>query len=237
MEIFINIPFEKKKTTSNIFVTGFNDLKESFNFMFNRQPVLWKLSLIFAAINLFLTPLVLIGFPVLITRYLGFGQDSASRLYGYAQGAIGAGAVLGGLGAGMLSKKLTSKACPFILAGCALSMLVAGGALHALKVPMVVYIMLVAGGSLLVALSTLFQIQVMTYLQLLTPKDLIGKVISCFICVCMCTIALGQFIYGIIFDNIDGNMYSPFYAAGLIILGITVFTHRIFYGIESEYLM
>ena len=73
----------------------------------------------------------------------------------------------------------------------------------------------------------------MTYLQLLTPKDLSGKIISCFMCVVMCTIPLGQFIYGFVFEHIGSSKYIPFYVAGFIMIGISVLTRRIFYGIDN----
>ena len=75
MEIFIHIPFEKKKTTGSMFATGFNDLKESFGFMFKEQPVLWKVSLAFSSVNLLLTSLIMVGIPVIITQHLGFAPD------------------------------------------------------------------------------------------------------------------------------------------------------------------
>ncbi|AEF83529.1 permease [Treponema primitia ZAS-2] len=233
MEIFIHIPFEKRKPTGNIFVTGFNDLKDSFVFMFKERPVLWKVSVIYASVNLFLTPLILIGFPVLITQHLGFTSNTANRLYGYAQGVVAAGAISGGLLAGILSTKLKSRASPLILLGCSVSVLIGGIALRTLKGSMEIYIILVIGGGLLTALSTLFQIQVITNLQILTPKELTGKVISCVICLCMCTIPLGQFLYGIVFEKIGSNTYLPFYVSGLLMIGIGVFTRRIFYGIDQ----
>ncbi|MDR3295929.1 MAG: MFS transporter [Clostridiales Family XIII bacterium] len=232
LEIFIHIPFEKKQTTGNIFATGFNDLKESFHFMFQERPVLLKMSLLYASLNLLLTSLVLIAVPVLLTQRLGFAPDAANRLYGYAQGVIAAGAILGGLLAGILSKKLKAKASPFLLAGCALSVLIGGAALHMLKDPMEIYLILVIGCGLLVALSTLFQIQMMSCLQILTPRNLTGKVISCVICVCMCTNPLGQFLYGVIFENIGSGVYLPFYASALLMAGIAVFTRRVFDGID-----
>ncbi|GBF35606.1 ABC transporter [Desulfocucumis palustris] len=234
MEIFICIPFEKRKTTGNIFVTGLGDLKESFSFMFGGRPVIWKISLIFASSNLLLTSLITIALPVIITRHLGFAPDTANRLYGYAQGVIAAGAILGGLLAGVLSNRLRSKTSPVLLIGCSLSILLEGIALQTLSAPMGIYIILIVGGGLLLTLHTLFQIQMMTYLQLLTPNDLIGKVISCFMCVVMCTIPLGQLVYGFVFEHIGSDTYLPFYIAALIMTGISVFTRRIFYGIDHE---
>jgi hypothetical protein len=85
--------FHLKKANKRKYIHyRFNDLKESFSFMFKERLVLWKVSLIYASINLFLTSLMLIGVPVLITQHLGFNLDTANRLYGYAQGVIAAGA-------------------------------------------------------------------------------------------------------------------------------------------------
>lgn len=235
MEIFIHIPFEKRETTNNVFVTGLRDLKESFSFMFRERPVIWKISFIFASSNLLLTSLILIALPVLITQHLGFALDTANRLYGYAQGVIAAGAVLGGLLAGTLSKKLKAKTSPLLLIGCSLFILLEGIALQALNSSMGIYIILIIGCGLLLTLHTLFQIQMMTYLQRLTPANLIGKVISCFMCVVMCTIPLGQFIYGFVFEHIGSSTYLPFYVVALIMIGVSVFTRHIFYGIDFDY--
>ena len=234
MEIFIHIPFEKKQTSGNILVIGFNDLKDSFHFMLKEKPALWKMSLVYAAVNLFLTSLILIGIPVIITQHLEFDADTANRFYGYAMGGIAAGAISGGLLAGILSKKLKLKTSPILLIGCTLSVLAGGVALQMLSRPVGVYIILVVGSSLLTALSTLFQIQVLTYLQTVTPKDLIGKVISCVICICVCTNPIGQFIYGIIFEKLENGLYLPFYAAALIMIGIIVLTRRIFYDFDRN---
>lgn len=40
-------------------------------------------------------------------------------------------------------------------------------------------------------------------------KPNIGKVISCIICICMCSNPIGQFIYGIIFEHIGKIKAKP----------------------------
>ncbi|MFV0432291.1 MAG: MFS transporter [Alphaproteobacteria bacterium] len=229
MEIFIHIPHKKKQYRQNIIALGFSDIKESFHFIFKKQPFLWKTSLIFASINLFLTSLILISLPVLITQFLGFSPDIANRLYGYGQGIIGAGAIIGGLFAAIFAQRLKLSLSPWFLIGCTLSILIIGIALQTLKSPMEIYIILVLACALLITLSTLFQIQIITCLQILTPKHLIGKVISCFICICMCTSPLGQFVYGIIFDKIGTFVFIPFYIAGLLMIIISLCTYHFFY--------
>jgi len=234
MDIFIRIPFEKRAISKNIFATGIIDLKESFHFMLKDQPILWKTSLVFALSNLLLTSLILIGLPVIVTQQLGFAQDAANRLYGYAQGVFAAGAILGGFMASVLSSKLKSKAGTYLLIGCSVCVIVGGLALQMIGIPMAVYLVLIGSCGLLLTTHTIFQIQIMTYLQLLTPKDLIGKVISCFMCVVMCTMPLGQVLYGFAFEHIGHNMYLLFYAAGVIMIGISILTRRIFHGIDNQ---
>ncbi|MDR1135682.1 MAG: MFS transporter, partial [Clostridiales Family XIII bacterium] len=157
-----------------------------------------------------------------------------NRLYGYAQGIMGAGAVLGGVCAGALSNKLKLTASPFLLVGCALSVLMGGIALHLLSSAMAVYVVLIIGGGLLVALSTVFQIQFMTHFQRLTPTNLIGKVISCVLCVCLCTNPIGQFVYGFVFENIRHSIYIPFYVAAILMMGVSIFTRSMFRTINNQ---
>jgi len=162
---------------------------------------------------------------ICICLYKRFNFD---RLYGYTQGVIAVGAVLGGVAAGVLSEKLKSTTSPLFIAGCALSVLLGGMALQILREPIHIYIVLITSCGLLVALSTIFQIRIMSCIQILTPKELIGKVISCDICICMCTMPLGQFIYGFVFEKIENGTYYQFYLAALIMIGISIFTRRIF---------
>jgi len=234
MDGFIHLPFEKREASGNIFTTGMRDLKESFRFMLKERPVLWKISLIFGASNLLLTSLILIGLPVIITQRLGLASDTANRLYGYAQGVVAAGAILGGFLAGAVSGKLKSKTGSILLIGCSLCVCIVGAAMQMLNASVSIYFVLIISCGLLLTIHTIFQIQMMTYLQLLTPKELVGKVISCFMCVVMCTVPLGQAVYGFAFEYISRNMYCLFYVAGFIMMGISLLTMRIFNGIDSQ---
>ena len=232
MEVFIHIPFEKKQANGNIFVTGIRDLKDSFSFMLKKQPVLWKMSIFYASVNLIMTSLVLISIPVIITQHLGFSVDIANRLYGYAEGIIAAGSVLGGILAGTLSKKIKSKSIPFFIIGSAISLMLSGISLQMIKEPIMAYIIMILGCCLMLIFLTVFTVQLMSYIQIITPHNLIGKVISCVICICMCTNPIGQFIYGIVYDNIGSNIYIPFYVASLLMIIISIFSRHIFHYIS-----
>lgn len=234
MEIFLHIPFEEKPKQGNIIETGFKDIRGSFGFIFRRKPIIWKICITYGMVSLLLCALFVIALPVLLIQRLGFSEEVANRLYGYAEGIIAVGSILGGLFAGILGKRLKPKAIPYIIIGCALSILICGIALQFLNSSMTIYIILTVGCCILMILSSLCQVQVMSYIQILTPNDLLGKVISCVICVCMCSAPIGQFLYGIVFEHIGKHTYLPFYIAAAIVVGISIVTRRIFYEIDDE---
>ena len=234
MDAFIHIPHKRRAAQGNIIVTGMSDIKESFRFLVRERPSLLRISVVFSASNLLLTALILVGLPVIITRQLGFDPDDANRLYGYAQGVFAAGAILGGLVAGALSGRLKSKAGPWLLIGCSMCVIIGGMALHLLSAPMAIYIALIVSCGALLMIHTVFQIQMMTYLQILTPDALVGKVISCFMCVVMCTTPLGQLIYGFALEHMPNRAYLLFYAAGGVMIATSVLTRRAFYCIDGE---
>ena len=100
--------------------------------------------------------------------------------------------------------------------------------------PMAVYIVLIISFGLLLTVHTIFQIQMMTFLQILTPEDLVGKVIACFMCVVMGTMPLGQVVYGFAFEHIGGSMYLLLYFAGFIMIIISTLTHGVFTGVDRQ---
>lgn len=234
MEIFIHIPFQKREHTGSMVVSGVRDMKESFYFLVAKKPILLKIAVSYGMISLLLCSLFNIALPILFTQDLGFSENVANTLYGYSQGAIAIGSVLGGLLAGTLSRRLKAHTISYNIIGCALCILVGGIALKVLPSAMGIFGVLTVSCSLLMVLSTLFQIQMMSYIQILTPDDLIGKVISCIICICMCSNPIGQFIYGIIYEHIGKYSYLPFYFAAIITIAMGIFSRRLFVAVENE---
>lgn len=106
MEIFIRIPYRKQESAGSIIGTALGDLRESVHFICRQKPVIGKGLLIACGINLFMSAMIIVGLPYLITEVLPFTAGQANRLYGYAQGALAAGGVVGGISAGALADRL-----------------------------------------------------------------------------------------------------------------------------------
>ncbi|MEE1255873.1 MAG: MFS transporter [Lachnospiraceae bacterium] len=216
MEIFIQIPYEKKQAQGNIFAIGFGDLKESFHYMSKEQPLIMRLSFAVAAINMILSALMIIGMPVIVTQMLAFDSETANRLYGYAEGIMAMGSLCGGIGAGVFAGKIKTKNGYLLLFFDALTLIPIGVALL-LPIPaMVAYVVILASCFVMMFLATLFSIQLMSYLQIIVPSELIGKVISCAMCIGMCASPIGQAIYGALFEGMRNGIYLVFYAAAAL---------------------
>lgn len=232
LEIFIHIPFTKQMSDTNGVRVVFSDLQTSFHFIVKEQPTIWKLSAVYALCCLLLTSLMNISVPVIIMQGLDFPINVANRLYGYAEGVIAVGSIAGGLLAGLLAKKLTPKSIRYLTFGCAFPMFVCGLSLQFIHSNIIVYILLTVSCGILMTLSSLFQIRMMTYIQLLTPNHQIGKVISCVICICMCANPVGSFLYGIVFEHIGTQTFLPFYIASCVVFAVVVIFGNFFTSLE-----
>lgn len=233
MEIFIQIPFEKKPAEGSIFEIGFCDLKESFRYMYREQPIIMQFSLAVAAINMILSALVIIGLPVIITQKLDFDSEMANRLYGYAEGVFAMGSLCGGMGAGLFAKKLKAKNGYLLLFYDALTLIPIGIAIMFPMPAMLSYAIILVSCFCMAFLATLFSIQIMSYLQIIVPMDLIGKVISCAMCIGMCASPIGQAIYGGLFEVLNENVFVVFYAAAVLTVMVALALKKAFQRLEK----
>lgn len=233
MEIFIRIPFEKKPVQGNVFAIGLSDLKESFQYMRHEQSIIMQFSLAVAAINMILSALMIIGLPVIVTQLLDLDSETANRLYGYAQGVMAAGSLCGGMGAGVLAGKLKAKSGYLLLLYDALTLIPIGIAIMLPLPVMVSYGIIMVSCFVMMFLATLFSIQIMSYLQMIVPGSLIGKVISCAMCIGMCASPIGQAIYGSLFEIMGDKVFTVFFVATVLTVLIALGLKRAFKKLES----
>ena len=233
MEIFIIIPVTKKDKRSGVFNIVICDMKESFKFIFSERPEILKGSLIISAFNLVLSACIMIGLPVIITQKMGFQLEIANRLYGYMEGAMGAGSLAGGILGGIFAKKVKIKNCSLLLIICSLSILPITLVLSFNLPSITAYIIIMISSFVMMMLATLFSIQLMSCLQVLTPNKLLGKVISCVMCISMCATPIGQAFYGIIFQKFSDTPQIVFLGALTIGVIIGICTIKLFRKLEE----
>lgn len=227
MEIFIHIPFQKEECSESIIKMAYADLKESYDFIRREQPILGRVSLLLAGINLIFSALIIIGLPIVINEHLGFSQTVGNRLYGFAEGALAAGGLIGGVLAGVIGQKLTIQKSYTIIGLCTFTLFPIGLALLLPISTMTTYVIIVVSCTAMMALSTVFSIEMITYAQQITPTHLLGKVMALLTCLVMCAHPIGQLMYGMLFEIMSTNISLIFFAALLVCIGITVLGRKI----------
>ena len=95
---------------------------------------------------------------------------------------------------------------------------------------LVSYWVLVAMGIVLMAFSTMFTVQVLSYVQMETPRALTGKVIACLIAMSMCAQPLGQALYGLLFETLPAA--AVVLGAAVVAAGIALCSRAAFGGLE-----
>lgn len=228
MEMFIKIPFKKQVQDGSILHMAKQDLSRGIAFIRKDQPVIGKVLIIICGINLFLSAVAVTGLPYLITEVLGFTEIQANKLCGYAEGALAAGGLAGGIFAGVFANKLAISKAGMLLAGSALSVFPVSIALMMQLPGIICYIVMVICCFIIMVLSTVFTIQMLSYIQSVTPQDLIGKVMAVILAGSMCSQPLGNALYGAFFEICRGYEFAVILFAGVASLIVAVGSKNIF---------
>lgn len=227
MEIFIRMPLVKRERSESILRETGEDLKESLSFITKKKPEIGRLTLCCAGVNLVLSSLMIIGLPVIVLQLLDFSESQASRLYGFMQGILAVGGLLGGIGAGILGEKLKISKSWKLLAYCGILMLPMGVVLMLDCSPWTAYAVLAAAGLVIMAIASIYTIQIMSFIQITVPQEMVGKVIAWVIAVSTCAQPVGQTIYGLVFEQLGKGAWAVFYSAAVLSIIIAFYNKKV----------
>lgn len=222
MEIFIQIPFQKPASEGSIWKIVKADMTESIRFIRREKPVIGKTLLVVCGINLFLSAMIIVALPYLVTEVFALEASQANRLYGYAQGALAAGGLAGGIGAGIFARKLSVQKAGSLITASALCVFPIAAVLILFPSGMVNYLVLTVCCFIIMILSTVFTVQMMSFMQAETPQNLTGKVIAVALTIAMCAQPLGNALYGVLFEICEGREYAVVLFSGAVSLVIAV---------------
>ncbi len=228
MEIFIKIPFQKQTSEGGIWRTARTDFGESIRFIRREKPVIGKTLLVICGINLFLSAMIIVALPYLVTEVLDFGPSQANRLYGFAQGALAAGGLAGSISAGIFADRLTVRKSGGLLTACAICVFPIGAALMLFSSAIINYVVITVCCFAIMVFSTIFTVQMISFIQREIPQNLIGKVIAVVLTVSMCAQPLGNGLYGVLFEICKGCEYAVVLFSGGASLMIAMSMRNIF---------
>ena len=196
MEIFIQIPFQKQPTQDKVLQIAAGDLRDSIRFLRMEKPLFVQICIVIAGLNLFLSPMLTIGIPVIVVDKLHLTDG----LLGLTQGMLAVGGILGGLLTVLLDKKLTPQTAYVPLFLCTACSCLMGFGMAIDQSPMIKYVILSVMGPSVTIFTTMFSIQMLAVVQAETPQHLIGKVVACIMTFIMCVQPIGQLLYGFLFE-------------------------------------
>lgn len=230
MEIFIHIPFQKKKTEGSFLTVAVADFKESLFFIRYEKPIIFKIILILALLNLFQTSLLLIAMPVVVTQTFGMSE----KMFGYGQGVVAIGGLAGGILTGVFAQKLKFYKSYIFLLLSTISMFPIGCMIYFKANPLLSTWIIIPCCAFMVASATMFIIQMMSFVQGNTPEKLVGKVISCVLTLSMCAQPVGTVIFGRLLEAFPNHIHILFFAVAFISMIITIVSKGIFAATKQE---
>ncbi len=234
MEIFIKIPFEKQSCDGSILKMAKADFAESIRFIRKEKPVIKHVLFVICGINLFLSSMIIVALPYLVTEVLDLKASLANGLYGFAEGALAAGGLAGGICAGIFSKKLSIQKSGNLVIACAVCVFPISASLVLFSSGIVNYVVITVCCFTIMVFSTIFTVQMMSFIQKETPQNLIGKVIAVVFTACMSAQPIGNAFYGIFFEICKGLEYAVVLCSGIVSLFIAISTRTIFNKFSSE---
>lgn len=225
VEMFMTIPFVKRSYDGHLMPTLIKDMKEGFTYVV-KQTFILKCTLLAALLNLLLTPLFIVGVPII----LRVTMKSSDTWYGIGMGIIDFATILGALTMGYFAKKLRIHTLyiwvlmsAFLVIPMAMSVLP-----RAFQIGYYPSYSLFIGCALIIAMMmTIISIYVMTLVQKETPNEQLGKVMAIMMAVSQCMAPLGQMGYGLLFEFFQANIYIPVFIISVCVLLLAFVTKRI----------
>lgn len=227
MEIFIHIPQNHPPKVHGLWNTIRSDLASSLRFIVRDKPAIGQALAIICAINLFLSSMLSVGLPYIITQRLELGGMS-STLYGFTEGALAAGGLIGGVCAGIFAKRLRPQSTGTLLIACSVCVFPMAFSLCSFVPALCTYAVLTLFCFGISFFSTLLTVQILSYIQSETPEMLLGKVLSVVFTLSMCAQPLGTALYGSLFEFCNGTESLVFLLSSLLSLGTALWSRRIF---------
>lgn len=223
MECFIHIPSIHATLPDTMIGTLLKDLKMGLLYTV-RQTFLRNCMILAALLNLLLTPLFVVGTPIILRITL----RSSDLAYGWGMAIIPISTLAGALAAGKLSSIIKMKKLyrwVLVVALLTLPMAVSVFPLRLSYSSM--YALFFLGAAPISLLLSLISIIIVTQVQQNTPEHLRGKVLAIIITAAQSTAPLGQLIYGVLFRRFSSALYLVLFSAFVALLLLSGITKRL----------
>jgi len=224
MDLLIRIPYKKQDSSGGVLGIVKSDISQSVRYATKEKPVLARSVVIVFLIVFLLASVIMVGQPVLVNQHLGMGMEYV----GISQSLMMIGGLLGGIIAGAWGERLNIQKSLIVIAIGSI-FIVSMGLVFLIETPQIVaYITLTAACALVFLTVQVFNIAAITFVQKNTPTELIGKVMSMMMVLPFLAQALGQVLYGALFEEFEAMPWVIIFATALLVAIISVFSRGVF---------
>lgn len=229
--IKVKSPEYDKQKGQNPLLTVKKDFLDSVRFISRKQPAILKILCMVSVVKLLIQGVCAVGFPYIIRNILGL----SSLYYGASESAVGLAAIVGGILAGLGASRINGNNI-YLLIGAMGFFLIPPGIFFLFSGnPYLRCGMLVAFTVLIQLTACGFSIFATSFIQRLTPGNMMGKVSAYSSSFSQCIQPLGQIFYGFIFDCFAGGTAWILISTGILLWGFGLMVKGFFTKMEKEF--
>ncbi|WP_373599230.1 MFS transporter [Paraclostridium bifermentans] len=191
-----------------------------------------KLTLFILVItNLLINPLLTVGLPYIIKEFFEFSNTQ----YGTVESIIGFSMIIAPFISSFLMPKWSfGKSLSYISIGIGLICITLSGVLYFyIENKNIVYYSIIFAGCLITVLGVVINIIIQTYVQKIVPFNMLGRVYSTSMAICLSITPIGQLIFGLAVDKIN-PIVCMCITGGLLIISILSVMKSIFSVLNVE---
>lgn len=215
LECWIRLPKQSCQAAQSPFTVLRMDLSRSIRFLRREEPMVLRLVLLAAMVNLLASGCITVGLPFLVRSRLGL----SAAWYGAAESVLGLASVLGGVLVTLLASRLSFCRAYWLLG-------LFGGTLFPVALtfavtpdPLACYSVLVLAMAVSQIGCSIFSVLGLCEIQSRTPSGLTGKVMAFVLAIAQCAQPLGQTLYGFLWDRLP--VWMVLAGTGMILLAVT----------------
>ncbi|EGD47223.1 major facilitator superfamily MFS_1 [Ruminiclostridium papyrosolvens DSM 2782] len=224
LESFLIIPYQKSVDDKKAVEIVAYDVSELNRYLKTEQPVIVRISIVAALINMLISSFLVVGIPYIARVSLSV----SSELFGTMQTLFAVGGLLGSISVGVITKVLApDKLHRLLLVGAVL--------FSCLTIPFLAPMTDNAAFWVITVVSTVMQgvfaalsVYLISLIQKLTKPDMLGRVMSMVLMLSTVALPIGQGIYGALMETRMNRIAFVILAVGILCGGIALLARKDF---------
>ena len=198
LDLLLHIPCKKQLVTRNLFKTAKADIFSAMKLMVQEKCIISKCATVVALSVVTVMSMLFVGLPVLINQTLYLEMD----FVGVSQGIMMIGGIIGGIIAGVLGDKISIEKLYLLLIISGLALFPIGFCLL-LDIPAsLAHIIITIASAVSFIPLQMGTIIVFAFIQREVSSDFVGKIMSFILMIPYLCLAIGQLIYGFLFEQL-----------------------------------